>query len=94
MEYSVLEQILEAIDEEIARLEEARTILGGSQVTRPSRPALAGSPRAVGAPRRRSLSTKARQAIGQAQRRRWANVKSQQTATSASATEEKAAAAS
>lgn len=94
MEYSVLEQILEAIDEELARLEQARRILGGSQVTPSSRPALTHATRQTRAPRRRHLSAKARQTIAETQRKRWARVKGQQTPASAIATEQKAAAAS
>jgi hypothetical protein len=95
-EYNVLEKVLEEIDDEIRRLEQARTILGASlgasRVTRPSRPG--DSTRQARPPRRSALSVRARRAIAEAQRRRWAKVKSQKKTTSSSAMEEKEAAAS
>jgi hypothetical protein len=64
------EDILNALDEEIARLREARALLAGS-------PATAGAP----ATKRRTLSPKARQAIAEAQRKRWAKARRQKKAT-------------
>jgi hypothetical protein len=91
----VLEQILEEIDDEIRRLEQARTILGASlgasRVTRSSR--TGDSAPQTRLPRRRALSARARHAIAEAQRRRWAKVKSQKKTTSSSAMEKKEAAA-
>jgi hypothetical protein len=66
----VNEDILNALDEEIARLREARALLSGSPTT-------AGNP----ATKRRTLSPKARRAIAEAQRRRWAKARSQKKAT-------------
>jgi hypothetical protein len=66
----VNEDILNALDDEIARLREAHALLSGS-------PATAGSP----AKKRRTLSPKARQAIADAQRRRWAKARRQKKAT-------------
>jgi hypothetical protein len=93
-EYNMLERILEEIDEEIGRLEQARTILGASRVTRASRTAMGDTTRQTRVPRRRALSASARRAIAEAQRRRWAKVRSQQKTRSASAMEKKEAAAS
>ena len=67
-------QILEALDEEIARLHQVRAILSGANIMsgRKKKPAMA---EAVEKPRR-TLSTKARRAIAEAQRRRWERVRS------------------
>jgi hypothetical protein len=72
--------ILNAIDEEIARLRQARALLGGvSNATTPKTAKKASSePRP-----RRKLSAKARHAIAEAQRKRWAKVKSQKKAAAA-----------
>jgi hypothetical protein len=68
--------ILKSIDEEIAKLRQVRAILAGSD-TAPGRKTAAP----VGAVKpRRKLSAKARNAIAEAQRRRWAKVKSQKKA--------------
>jgi hypothetical protein len=66
------DQILNAIDEEISRLREARAILTHSSQAGPTRKPARTSP----APRR-ILSAKARRAIADAQRKRWAKVRSQ-----------------
>jgi hypothetical protein len=75
------DQILKAIDEEIARLRQARAILADGRTS-------AGRKTAANAviPKtrsRRKLSAKARRAIADAQRRRWAKVKSQKKAAAA-----------
>lgn len=59
-------RILEAIEEEIRRLERARALLQGAQP--------AASP-VVGRKGKRKLSARARQAIAEAQRKRWAKAK-------------------
>ena len=72
--------ILNALDEEIARLRQARALLGGvsNATTRKT------SKRASSEPKpRRKLSAKARHAIAEAQRKRWAKVKSQKKAAAA-----------
>jgi hypothetical protein len=74
----VNDQILNAIDEEIAKLRQARAILADS--SRQSAGRTAPKATAVGPARRRKLSAKARRAIAEAQRRRWAKVKSQKKA--------------
>jgi hypothetical protein len=65
------DHILNALDEEIARLREARNLLAGSSESAPTK-------RAKSAPTktRRILSPKARRAIADAQRKRWAKVRS------------------
>ena len=64
--------ILAAIDAEIQRLQQARTILSGGIVGKrgPGRPN--GSPES---PKRRQLSPEARAKIAVAQRARWAKAK-------------------
>jgi hypothetical protein len=78
------DQILNAIDEEIARLRQARDILADGR-TSAGRKTTAKSVTPKARPRR-TLSAKARRAIADAQRRRWAKVKSQKKATVAAAT--------
>ena len=65
-------QILAAIDAEIQRLQDARSLLSGDTVARrgPGRPK--GSPTL---PKRRQLSPEARAKIAAAQRARWAKAK-------------------
>jgi len=65
------DQILNAIEEEILRLRQARAILTESQATPSSKTSAAKNKP------RRALSAKARRAIADAQRKRWANVRSQ-----------------
>jgi hypothetical protein len=68
------DQILQAIDEEIEKLRQVRAILTGTgQASSKLSPATPEKPR-------RQLSAKARRAIADAQRRRWAKVKSQKKA--------------
>ena len=78
------DHILNALDEEIARLRQARALLGstGKGTTRKS--SKKASAPAVSEPKpRRKLSAKARHAIAEAQRKRWAKVKSQKKAVAA-----------
>ena len=86
------DRILNAIDEEIAKLVEARTILSGSSQS-PRKPAriapAADSSRPV---TRRKLSAKARQAIAEAQRKRWSQVKTQKKTAETVAAEKESAA--
>jgi len=72
------DHILNALDEEIARLRQARALLGsvGKGTTR--KPSKKPSAPAIPEPKpRRKLSAKARHAIAEAQRKRWARVKAQ-----------------
>jgi hypothetical protein len=78
----VNEEILNAIDEEIAALRQARAILAQSGT-----PSVRKNPAATvthNKPRRK-LSAQARKAIADAQHKRWAKVKSQKKAAKASA---------
>jgi hypothetical protein len=80
------DHILKAIDEEIARLSQARDLLGNVS-TGTSRKTARKSSGATGSqPKpRRKLSPKARHAIAEAQRKRWAKVKAQKKLTAAEA---------
>jgi hypothetical protein len=80
------DHILKAIDEEIARLRQARAILAESGSPSPSKKAKkASAVTASKAAPRRTLSAKARRAIAEAQRKRWAKVKSQKKAAAPAA---------
>ena len=83
---SLNDHILNAIDEEITRLRQARAILGDSNNGTGRRPGkrAASTPAATSKPRRK-LSAKARKAIADAQHKRWAKVKSQKKAAKAPA---------
>jgi len=84
------DHILNAIDEEIARLRQARAILGGESqgATRKSSAAPTSEPKT-----RRQLSAKARHAIAEGQRKRWAKLKSQKKPAVPAAAAEKETAA-
>ena len=70
------EQILAAIDEEISKLQQVRTLLQGSSGNKlSSRFSTTGKPRA-----KRVLSQEARQRIAAAQKRRWAKQKKEAAA--------------
>jgi hypothetical protein len=74
----VNDHILKALDEEIARLRQARGLLGNVSQRTSRKPSGKSSAAAVSEPKpRRKLSAKARQAIAEAQRKRWAKVKAQ-----------------
>jgi len=78
---------LNALDEEIARLRQARALLGSAGKGTTRKPSKKASARAISEPKpRRKLSAKARHAIAEAQRKRWARVKAQKK----SATQESA----
>jgi hypothetical protein len=72
------EQILAAIDAEVARLQEVRALLGYTPTTkrkgRPPGSATKAAP-AKRAPRKRVLSAEARAKIAEAQLKRWAKAK-------------------
>jgi hypothetical protein len=68
------QELVAAIDQEIARLQSARNLLGGSRETKRR----GGPPMAGGKPaKKRTLSAAARQKIAEAQRKRWAAQKKQ-----------------
>jgi hypothetical protein len=75
------ESLLHEIDAEITRLRQAKALLAGTNGHRsPGRPANAATPTQVAAPvkapsAKRVLSAKARKAIGDAQKKRWAKIK-------------------
>jgi hypothetical protein len=74
----VNDQILKAIDEEIARLRQARDLLGNASQGTSRKTAGRSSAASGSEPKpRRKLSAKARNAIAEAQRQRWAKVKAQ-----------------
>ena len=71
--------VISAIDKEIARLQEARSILAGDETDTPvakKRPGRPATKKAVAAPRKTSgkrvLSAEARKRIADAQKKRWA----------------------
>ena len=69
------DHIWNAIDEEIARLRQARSLLDGAAEGPTRKTAKKTSARANSGPApRRTLSAKARHAIAEAQRKRWARV--------------------
>jgi hypothetical protein len=74
------DDILNALDEEIARLRQARAVLAGSKL--PARKKATALAVAHDRPRR-NLSAKARKAIADAQHKRWAKVKSEKKAAAA-----------
>jgi len=76
----VNDQILNAIDEEIAKLRQARAILAESAPLRKSHTAAVTHKKP-----RRKLSAKARKAIADGQHKRWAKVKRQKAALPAPA---------
>jgi hypothetical protein len=77
----VYDHIWNALDEEIARLRQARALLEGAATGPIRKTAKKTSARAISEPApRRTLSAKARHAIAEAQRKRWAKVKAQKSA--------------
>ena len=84
------DHIWNAIDEEIARLRQARALLesdGKGTIRKTSKKASAP---AISKPEpRRTLSAKARNAIAEAQRKRWARVKAQKKSAATAAVAEK-----
>ena len=80
------DHILKAIDEEIERLRRARNLLGnpGKGTIRKMAGKSAFATGSQPKPRRK-LSAKARQAIAEAQRRRWARVNAQKKSTAPAA---------
>lgn len=79
------DDILNAIDQEIARLQQARAILAGSSKPPAGKKSTTAAAAAVTQNKpRRKLSAKARKAIADAQRKRWAKVKSQKKASAGS----------
>jgi hypothetical protein len=72
----VYDHIWNALDDEIARLRQARTLLESTATGPIRKKAKKTSARAISGPApRRTLSAKARHAIAEAQHKRWARVK-------------------
>jgi len=91
---SLNDQILNAMDEEIAKLRQVRAVLTESGQATPSRKsATTSTPAAANTKPRRTLSAKARRAIAEAQRRRWAKVRTQKQAAAPAAPAKKESAA-
>jgi hypothetical protein len=92
---SLNDHILNAIDEELAKLRQARAILDDSGKTPISKTSTTASHATASQSKpRRKLSAKARKAIAEAQRKRWAKAKSQKKAAAPTVTAKKEAAAS
>lgn len=80
------DHVIEVIDEEIKRLQEARAVLARTGIKKgPGRPKaagasqkLSGNPAAKNDKRKRRLSPEGRRKIAEAMRRRWAERKKQQ----------------
>ena len=89
----MIDHILNAIDEELGRLRQARAILLESGTVPAGKTPLSSSAPPKTKPRRK-LSAKARHAIAEAQRKRWAKVKSQKKAAAPAAVNKKEPAAS
>jgi hypothetical protein len=64
--------IVAALDEEIARLQNARSLLAGSASPKRGGRPPQSKPAVTRAPKRRTLSPEARKKIADAQRKRWA----------------------
>jgi hypothetical protein len=73
----MLENVISQIDEQIAKLQQARALLAGG-ATAPARVgSLAGTAKAAKAPtskKRRKMTAAGRKAIAEAQRKRWAAI--------------------
>ena len=73
--YVNTQEIITALDAEIARLQRARSVIALSgEAKRPGRPAKS-APSTVPAPKKRKLSPEARKKIAAAQKKRWAKQK-------------------
>jgi hypothetical protein len=69
------QDILSAIDAEIARLQSARALLvGTASGKRRGRPSAS-----AGAPKKRTMSAEGRKKVAEAQRKRWAKAKKEHT---------------
>jgi hypothetical protein len=72
----MFENVIAEIDRQIAQLQQAKAILGGSTVATKRRGRPAGSKNKVATKRKsRKLSAAGRKAIAEAQRKRWAALK-------------------
>jgi len=80
-------EILAELDQEIHRLQQARTLLAGGSVARPkaTRKKASGAAATAGksAPKKRTLTPEGRKRIAEAMKRRWAERKKQAAAKAA-----------
>lgn len=76
-------QILIELDNEIARLQQARDLLAGGSAKTAKRGRPAGAKKAATAPKRRRLSPEGRRKIAEAMKRRWAERRKEIAAKSA-----------
>lgn len=67
-------EILAQIDKEIAQLQQARSLLGGKDVSTPRKSAAAPTPR-KSSKKKRNLTPEGRKRIAEAVKRRWAEQK-------------------
>ena len=77
-----LKDILAELDQEIARLQQARTLLGG-EVAKKRVPAKKKTAVVKPAPKKRKLTPEGRKRIAEAMKRRWAERKKQAAAKAA-----------
>ena len=68
------QEIITALDAEIARLQHARSVIASSGAPKAAHPAKAGLS-AIPTPKKRKLSPEARKKIAAAQKKRWAKQK-------------------
>ena|SRR5579883_1535232 len=78
-------QILIEIDNEIARLQQARNLLAGTNLRGSRRGSYGGAANAAKSPGRRRLSPEGRRKIAEAMKRRWAERRKEQAAKAAKA---------
>jgi hypothetical protein len=74
----MLENVISQIDEQIAKLQQARALLTGGATAPAGGVISAGTGKAPKAPtpkKRRKMTAAGRKAIGEAQRKRWAAIK-------------------
>jgi hypothetical protein len=72
----MFENVISQIDDQIAKLQQARALLTGGTATPVRRGRPAGSKNATVAPKkRRKMTAAGRKAIAEAQRKRWAAIK-------------------
>jgi hypothetical protein len=72
----MFENVISQIDEQIAKLQQARALLAGGETARGGRPAgTANVAKETTRKKRRKMTAAGRKAIGKAQRKRWAAIK-------------------
>jgi hypothetical protein len=72
----MFENVISQIDDQIAKLQQARALLTGSTTAPALRGRPAGSKNTTAAPKkRRGITAAGRKAIAEAQRKRWAAIK-------------------